>query len=183
MIRVSGGIYGKMKLISPDTKNSRPTDSKVKEAVLNMLYPLNQESRILDLFSCTGQIGIEFLSMGSKEVVFNEINRRNYSNLLSNLEKIKAKSYATYNNDFRKTLKILNNNKMKFDYIYLDPPYNTDYVFLSLKLIVKYALLNYKGKIITEMDRNIDFSKDISELSLIKSKTYGRKIIKIYQLK
>lgn len=182
-MRVIAGKFKQMNIASPKAKNSMPTDNKVKEAVMDMLYPIYSDSKMLDLFSCTGQMGIEFLSRDISYVVFNEINKLNYKTLKENLSKTHVDNFKTYNNDFRKTLDILKGEDIKFDYIYLDPPYKTDYVELSLKLILKYDLLSHIGKIITEMDRDFDFSEKFDNLELIKSKKYGRKIIKIYTIK
>ena len=76
-------------------------------------------------------------------------------------------------------MEILKENNKTFDYIYLDPPYKEDYLKISLEYILTYHLLNKNGIIISESDRNIDFS-DMTNLNLIKEKKYGRKIIKIY---
>ncbi|MFR2715905.1 MAG: RsmD family RNA methyltransferase [Anaerococcus obesiensis] len=123
-------------------------------------------------------MGIEFLSHGAKEVVFGELNNSNYKILKENIENSKSKC-SNYKRDFRKVLEILKENNKTFDYIYLDPPYKEDYLKISLEYILTYHLLNKNGIIISESDRNIDFS-DMTNLNLIKEKKYGRKIIKIY---
>jgi 16S rRNA (guanine966-N2)-methyltransferase len=179
-MRVVAGKYKGLGLNSPKANNSRPTDNKVKEAIFAMLYPYKNNFSALDLFSCTGQMGIEFLSRGAEFVAFCELNRRNYTELKKNLEKLKDENFFTINNDFRKGLEILSKKNMKFDYIYLDPPYKEDYLSISLNLILKYDLLKKEGIIITESDRDLDFSK-ISSLSLYKEKSYGRKIVKFYK--
>src|SRR5699024_668387 len=138
LMKVSTGKFKQTKLLSPKVKNSRPTDNKVKEAIMDMLYPLEKDYLMLDLFSCTGQMGIEFLSRGTKKVYFNEINRSNFKLLKQNLDKFEGIDYECFNNDFRTTLKILSTKKINFGYIYLDPPYKSDYVDKSLKLIIKY---------------------------------------------
>lgn len=178
-MRVVSGKYKGFNIISPKTKNSRPTDNKVKEAIFAMLYPYKDDFSALDLFACTGQIGIEFLSHGASRVTFGELNKSNYQILRANLEKIPTKNYETIRGDFRKILEICKNKPYKFDYIFLDPPYKEDYLKISLELILNYDLLKNNGIIISESDRNIDFS-NVDNLSLIKEKKYGRKIIKIY---
>ncbi|MDU5504849.1 MAG: 16S rRNA (guanine(966)-N(2))-methyltransferase RsmD [Anaerococcus vaginalis] len=178
-MRVVAGKYKGFNLKSPKANNSRPTDNKVKEAVMAMLFPYKKDFTVLDLFSCTGQMGIEFLSHGAKEVVFGELNNSNYKILKENIEKTKSENTVSIRGDFRKVLEILKENNKTFDYIYLDPPYKEDYLKISLETILAYHLLNKNGIIISESDRNIDFSH-MTNLKLIKEKKYGRKIIKIY---
>lgn len=71
-MRVVAGKYKGFILQSPKLSSSRPTDNKVKEAIFDMLYPFRDDFTALDLFSGTGQMGIEFLSRGAREVTFNE---------------------------------------------------------------------------------------------------------------
>ncbi|MDU5913055.1 MAG: 16S rRNA (guanine(966)-N(2))-methyltransferase RsmD [Anaerococcus vaginalis] len=178
-MRVVAGKYKGFNLKSPKSNNSRPTDNKVKEAVMAMLYPFKENFTVLDLFSCTGQMGIEFLSHGAKEVVFGELNNSNYRILKENIEKTKSENAKCIRGDFRKVLEILKDENKTFDYIYLDPPYKEDYLKISLETILVYHLLNKDGIIISESDKDIDFSH-MTNLNLIKEKKYGRKIIKIY---
>ncbi|MDU1316599.1 MAG: 16S rRNA (guanine(966)-N(2))-methyltransferase RsmD [Anaerococcus hydrogenalis] len=178
-MRVVAGKYKGFNLKSPKANNSRPTDNKVKEAVLAMLYPYKNNFTALDLFACTGQMGIEFLSHGAKEVVFGELNNSNYKILKENLRKIDCKNAYAIRGDFRKVLEVLHNQNKSFDYIYLDPPYKEDYLKISMETLLDYHLLNNNGIIISESDRNIDFSH-MENLQLIKEKKYGRKIVKVY---
>lgn len=178
-MRVISGKYKGFNLKSPKAKNSRPTDNKVKEAIFAMLYPYKDDFKALDLFACTGQMGIEFLSHGASKVVFGELNRFNYQILKENLEKTSTENAETFRGDFRKTLEICKEKSYKFDYIFLDPPYKEDYLKISLKLILNYHLLENNGIIISESDRDLDFS-DMDNLRLINEKKYGRKIVKFY---
>lgn len=178
-MRVISGKYKGFNLKSPKAKNSRPTDNKVKEAIFAMLYPFKENFSALDLFACTGQMGIEFLSHGANKVVFGELNRSNYKILNENLEKIADNNVITIRGDFRKTLEVCRDKSYEFDYIFLDPPYKEEYLKISLELILNYHLLKNNGIIISESDRDLDFS-DMSNLRLIKEKKYGRKIVKFY---
>lgn len=114
-MRVVAGKYKGFNIKSPKANNSRPTDNKVKEAVMAMLYPYKKDFTALDLFSCTGQMGIEFLSHGAKEVVFGELNNSNYKILKENIEKIQSQNALTIRGDFRKVLEILKENNKTFD--------------------------------------------------------------------
>ena len=178
-MRVIAGKYKGFNLKAPKNKSTRPTDNKVKEAIFDMLYPIKTDGPALDLFAGSGQMGIEFLSRGIGEVYFNEVDRFSFRVLKDNLEKTKASNYIISKLDYKKALESYKKKNLKFDYIFLDPPYDKDYIKKSLSLISDYELLNEDGIVITESDREIDFSEDYG-LYLYKKKTYGRKIVKIY---
>ena len=178
-MRVVAGKYKGFNLDAPKHKNTRPTDNKVKEAIFDMLYPIKKESTALDLFSGSGQIGIEFLSRGLKLVCFKEIDNSSFRVLKANLAKIKDDNYILNKLDYKLALETYRDKDIKFDYVFLDPPYDKDFIDHSLRLILDYELLNEEGIVITESDREFNFSEKY-DFYLYKEKTYGRKIIKIY---
>ena len=57
-MRVVSGNFKGLKLKAPKNNLTRPTENKVKEAIFDMLYPINPQSTALDLFAGSGQIGI-----------------------------------------------------------------------------------------------------------------------------
>lgn len=178
-MKVVAGKYKGFNLLSPKSKTSRPTDNKVKEAIFDMLFPYKEGFVALDLFAGTGQMGIEFLSRGAKEVYFNEKNYSNFSILKQNLGKIDNENVKTFKLDFERCLKNLSIENTRFDYIFLDPPYATDFIDKSLFFIKEYDLLSEDGIIITESDMDTDFSSKY-DFNLLKEKSYGRKFIKFY---
>lgn len=178
-MRVVAGKYKGFNLIAPKGKNTRPTDNKIKEAIFDMLYPMKTNGNALDLFAGSGQMGIEFLSRGVEKVYFNEPDRASFSVLKQNIEKIKDENADISKQDYKLALENYKNKGIKFDYIFLDPPYHEDFIEKSIDLIIKYELLNEDGIVVTESDKNINIS-DTYDLYLLKEKNYGRKIVKIY---
>ena len=80
-------------------------------------------------------------------------------------------------NDYEKALKYFKENNIKFDIIFLDPPYKDGLINPSITKILEYDLLNSNGIIVCEYE-----VEEIScELELIKEKKYGSKYIKIYK--
>lgn len=178
-MRVVAGKYKGFNLMAPKGKNTRPTDNIIKEAIFDMLYPIKTNGNALDLFAGSGQMGIEFLSRGLEKVYFNESDRNSFRVLKENIEKIKDDNYELSKLDFKMALENYKNQGIKFDYIFLDPPYAEDFIKTSLDLILNYELLNEDGIVITESDRYIEIS-DTYDLYLVKEKNYGRKIVEIY---
>ena len=69
-MRVITGSAGGRKLKTPSSEDIRPTTDNVKESVFNIIQFDIEGRRVLDLFGGTGQMGIEALSRGAREVVF-----------------------------------------------------------------------------------------------------------------
>lgn len=122
-------ISGKFKGRKIPFKNSKFNDAdittdKVKEALFSIIGNQIKEKSFIDLFSCSGQIGIEALSWGAKYVVLNEINRKRY-NFLVTLKELynENNNLQIYNFPMKKCVKFLHEENIKFDYIFLDPPY------------------------------------------------------------
>ena len=178
-MRVVAGKYRGFQLEGPKGSNTRPTDNKIKEAIFDMLYPIKTDSTALDLFSGSGQMGIEFLSRDLDFVYLNEIDRNTFKILEKNLSKLDTNNFKVSKSDFKIALLNYKNKGVKFDYIFLDPPYNTDFLAESIKLIMDYELVNEDGIVITESDKDLKFDDDY-DLYLIKEKTYGRKYVNIY---
>ena len=70
---ISGNARG-VRLKTPIGQNTRPTADRVKEAMFSILHFDLPCARVLDLFGGTGQLGIEAISRGAKEVVFVDHN-------------------------------------------------------------------------------------------------------------
>ncbi len=69
-MRVISGDKKGFKLKAPKGMDTRPTEDRIKESLFNILGPINENSIVLDLFSGSGSIGIEFLSRGGAKFVY-----------------------------------------------------------------------------------------------------------------
>lgn len=164
-MRVISGIARGTKLSSIESLSTRPTLDRVKESLFNILQNEIEDSIILDLFSGSGAISIEFLSRGAKQAYLCENNNNAIKMIYANLNKTKLTSMATViNKDYRKALEILQKENVKFDFIFLDPPYKADFAVDSVKRILSLNLLKEKGTIIIETD---DEKRELLELEKI----------------
>ena len=84
--------------------------------------------------------------------------------------------------EYEKCLKQIHAEQEKFDVIFLDPPYACDYEKKVLSLIVEYDILNKDGIIVLESDKRKDIEDNIPGLNLKDERTYGRVIIRFYEL-
>ena len=180
-MRVISGQARGTKLNTIDELSTRPTLDRVKEAIFNIVQNKIEDAIILDLFSGSGAIGIEFLSRGCKKAYLCEISKKAVNVINQNLEKTEEETRlkenaVVYNTDFKKCLQDLHNNKVQFDIIYIDPPYKDDIAVKSVELILSLGLLKEKGLIIIETDEKDRDIKELEKLDIqIKDcRKYGR---------
>lgn len=181
-MRVIGGNLRGTKLYALEGLDTRPTLDRVKESLFNIINFDLKDSVFLDLFAGSGAIGIEAASRGSKKVIMCEKSREAFKIINKNLEKTRLENeIKLYNMDFEKCIQ--NELNEKFDIIYLDPPYKTDYAYKAAKLILERQLLNKDGIIILETDIEQIVEKQFGNLNLeeINKKKYGRACLLFYK--
>ncbi len=173
---ISGSARG-TKLVTLLGESTRPTLDRVKEPLFSIIQNQIVNATVLDLFSGSGALGIESLSRGAKTAVFCDKNKEAIEIISKNIEKTRlTESSIVINNDYIKCLEILKSKNMKFDLIFLDPPYKTDFATDALKRILELDLLAQNGIVIIETDeeeRNIEEIKEIN-INIDKIKKYGR---------
>lgn len=173
-MRVISGEKRGLKLFSPVDFDVRPTTDKVKESIFNILFDIDKSSIVLDLFSGSGAMGIEFLSRGAKMCYFCDLSKKSIEITRKNLIKSDfLKSSVILNYDYFASLEYFFEKNIKFDYIFLDPPYATNYISETLKFILSKNILNKKGLIILETDKNLQ----IEGFKVIKEKKYSKTIV------
>lgn len=171
-MRVITGIAKGHKLKAPKGMNTRPTTDRVKETIFNIInvYP---DDIILDLFSGSGSLGIEFLSRGAKKCFFIDNENSSYKTILENIEKTKLNDRSEiYKMDYKNALSILKNKNIKFHYIFLDPPYGKNLINESIILINKYNLLAEDGIIIAEHEKKLKLN-NYKNKYIINTRNYG----------
>src|SRR5699024_1559069 len=105
----------------------------------------------LDLFSGSGAIAIEALSRGAQHATLVEKNRKAVSCIHENLKKTHLDEQATVLCcDVLQALKKLETEKKKFEFVFLDPPYNKELEKNVLIFLSKSDLINENSTIIVE---------------------------------
>ncbi len=174
-MRIISGKHRGTKLYTLDGANTRPTLDRVKEPLFSIINFYIKDSTVLDLFSGSGALGLESLSRGAKKVFLCDKSRDAIKIIEKNVEKLKEnENVEIINKDYLESLESL---KEKFDIIFLDPPYDTDFAELACKRIIELDLLNNNGIIIIETDKKENVVQNINKLNLIKifdERKYGR---------
>ena len=177
-MRVISGKYKGRNIKGFDIVGTRPTMDRVKESMFASINSYLKDSIILDLFAGSGNLGIEALSNGATNAYLVDNNRKAIETIKKNINTINIENANVLNLDYKKALLYFKENNIKFNIIFLDPPYKTDYIENSINLIDEYDLLEKNGIIICESS---DLNKIIYSNSYksIKDKKYGDKYIVI----
>jgi 16S rRNA (guanine966-N2)-methyltransferase len=123
-MRVLTGQSKGKRLKVPRGKSLRPTASRIKKSIFDILGPEVAGTRVLDLFSGTGNLGIEALSLGAAFCVFVEKNPATAGIIAQNLRSLGyTEQSRILNFDFRKALSMLSAENCGFDLVFVDPPY------------------------------------------------------------
>ena len=178
-MRIISGIYKGKKLFLLSDKSTRPLKDLVKESIFNLIQHSKKidisikESLILDLFSGSGSFGIECISRGSKRVVFFENYSEAIKVLNKNLNLLKSKeSYEIYEKDFFNFFTSKNNLNLKFDIIFIDPPFKETKINKIIEIILEKKMLNDKGFLIIHRHKK-DNIIITNKLNIIEDRTYG----------
>ena len=174
-MKIISGKYKGRNIEGFTIDGTRPTMDRVKESLFAMIQNYIEDSNVLDLFSGSGNLGIEALSEGAKHAVLVDSNFKAIKVINSNLKTIGIDNVNVLNMDYKKAIESIDE---KFDIIFLDPPYKTNYIEESIKLITKYNILSNEGIIICESD-SLDKIIYNDNYKCIKDKKYGDKYIVI----
>lgn len=173
-LRVISGKYRGKKLKGFDIDGTRPTMDRVKESLFGMIQEYVNDSIVLDLFAGSGALGIEAISQGARKCIFIDNNVKCIKTIMDNVSNF-DEDIKVINCDYKNFLK---NTDLKFDIIFLDPPYRANVLNKSIKIIEERGLLKGGGIIVCEHE-NVHLETNLKK---IKEKSYGPKIISILSL-
>lgn len=178
-MRIITGIAKGRVIKAPEGLNTRPTSDRVKESFFNIISKKIYGARTLDLFSGTGNLGLEAISRGAEVCTFVESNNSAYKILAMNIEALGfVSSSELYKRDAFDTLEMLGKSNKKYDIIFLDPPYSMGLVEKSIKKISELKILRKDGIIISECDEKDIIPEKIYDIKIYRAEKYGR--TKIY---
>lgn len=178
-LRIISGKYRSKTFEGDSIVGTRPTMNRVKESLFAMIQNDIKDSACLDLFAGSGNLGLEALSNGAQCCYFVDLNKIATDTITRNIKRIDVKEeYHVLTKDYQEALKSFRDQDIKFDIIFLDPPYHLHLTNDCLKKIKEYALLQDNGLIVCEYESEEVVSNDFT---LYKERTYGSKKIVIYQ--
>ena len=172
-MRVIAGTARRLKLVTPEGMNTRPTGDQIKETLFNMLMPyIYDDTRFLDLFAGSGQIGIEALSRGAEYACFCDNDRRSVECIQENLVTTKLTERArVIPGDCLSAVRQLKGGN--FDIVFMDPPYDLGVEADVLRALDEGQVLADDPLIVIEarLGRNFSFVTELG-FDIIKEKEY-----------
>ena len=173
MIRIISGKFRHREVFQPDSKDVRPTQDRVREALFSALHDV-EDKVVLDLFAGSGAYGFEALSRGAKKIYFNDALKLSYNAIAKTAETLRCKeSIVLTLLDYKNAL---NRHKdVKFDLVFLDPPYKMDVNNKIIEFLVSNDMLSENAIIVVEQEIDI---KEVEGFTLKRYK-YGYKQVGI----
>ena len=148
-MRIIGGKLKGLRISPPPNLPVRPTTDIAKEALFNILnnHFDFEELKVLDLFSGTGNLSLEFASRGCPDITSVDKNAGCY-NFLRNTAK--QHQLSTIKATRADVFKFLEQETDTFDLIFADPPFDIPQIPLIPEMVFKRKLLNQGGLLIVE---------------------------------
>ena len=179
MLRVITGTAKGMHLKVPTT-GLRPATDLVRGAIFAMLENLTDDwSRVLDIFSGSGALGIEALSRGADWVDFVDREWRCCDIIKINLEKTKFTDQArVYCMTAAKALSILDK---EYSIVLMDPPYADTSIGDVVEQLANSNLINQDSIVVVTHSSRFSLKPNYGVLTQFKEHRHGDSTISIYR--
>ena len=179
---ISGRFKGRV-LSSFQADHIRPTTDRVKETLFNKWMRDMDEARVLDLFSGTGNLGLESLSRGAIHVDFVEMNLKSIQILKKNIEllKLEADEYNIYKQDVLLYLKKYQGDA--YNLILADPPFTEKMAHDVMQALDGSRCFDEKTLIAIESHKKERMDDSYTHLYRYDVKDYGDKVLSFFAKK
>lgn len=180
-MRIIAGRYRRLRLKTIEGHQPRPTLDRVRESFFSKIGPTFEGQRVLDLFAGSGAIGFEVLSRGGEYVVLNDQHPKVFQLLIDNAAflKIPNHQFKLLKREALKALKYCQEENLRFDWVYLDPPYHLkdmEAVFAQLPTVLKD-----QGRVYYELDQQTEI-QTYEHFREVDRFIYPRTVIVVYKV-
>lgn len=181
-MRIISGKYKGQLLNHFSADHIRPTTDRVKESLFNIIQSELPGSMVLDLFSGTGNLGIEALSRGAASVTFVESHPKSLEIIKKNLEKLKVtEPHQIHNKDVLRFLSLPHENP--FDIIFADPPFTKQMAHGVLETISQSAVFGPQTLLAIESAKKERLEDDYGTVHRVDQRIFGDKILSFFRAK
>lgn len=173
-------IHGNRQLKTLPGLATRPTPSRVREALFNIWQGEISGCRWLDLCAGSGAMGAEALCRGAAVVVGIEQSSRACAVIRENWQRVTqpSQTFQVLRGDVVQRLKTLSGQQ--FNRIYFDPPYASDLYLPVLQAIARYQLLDFSGELAVEHNPERWKPQLVPALRITREKIYGSTAVTFY---
>jgi 16S rRNA (guanine966-N2)-methyltransferase len=191
-MRVIAGKFRSRPLRSLRGMDLRPTADRLRETLFNVLAagdPNSFDGKIwLDLCAGTGAVGIEALSRGAAKVYFVESSAAAVSLIQRNLRSLgldgsETSGFELLKEDIARALHKLEAGKVAVDFVFLDPPYRMEKIYLrTLQLLSQSPLLGPNTIVIAEHEKRFDPGDGFAPLQRYRKLEQGDAALSFYRI-
>ena len=182
-MQVAAGWLKGMPLAAP--RHLRATESKVRQAMFNILGGRVEGACVIDAFAGSGALGIEALSHGAQQVIFLEHHPACVAALQRNLAKIRPGqvpgSWQLVRGDALRHLTRLAEQGLRADVLLADPPYRGGWGKKLLREASACAILAPTGILCLEHARHDEPEEAVGSLVVRTRHRYGETVLSFYQ--
>lgn len=171
-MRIIGGIARGREIKTPPGQETRPTLSRVRESVFDILGPLGKDFRFLDLFAGSGGVGLEAQSRGAS-VLFVEVQPSNCELIRTNQSKTGLSGSEIWCRDVFQAIEQLGSVMRKFDGVFADPPYQAGVIDRVLEAVAQAGILSKEGLFLGQVSAKEQIKDRVGDLVLKREYRYG----------
>ncbi len=181
-MRVIGGSARGRRLKVPKGRAVRPTAARVKESLFNILPHDFTGLTVLDLFAGSGNVSIEALSRGAAKAVLVDESSRSTASIKGNLRQLGLIDRTeVWTAPVFRSLRKLAKSGETFDLVFLDPPYDREWVGRTLGVIANCALLSRTGRVVAEHSAREPVRSRYADLVLNDQRRYGDTLLSFFK--
>ena len=181
-MRIIAGSARGRSFDAPPGNNTRPTLDRVKESMFGSIQFDIPDSTVLDLFSGSGNLGLEAASRGAKRVICNDYDRTCAELITKNAKKLNLDAIVHVTcKDYVACLTDLKRTGERFDFVFLDPPYQEGAASVAIEAIFTMGLLTEQGRVFLEHAEKLPPSIETPLARLKQTKRYGTCAVSIYE--
>lgn len=177
-LKIIGGEFGGRKLLTLPEHKTRPTASRMREALFNILAFDIKGRHVLDLFAGSGALGLEALSRGAVKVTLVESDRKACEIIAKNINICKVDERARL---LCRPVERLQNTGECYDLVLMDPPYGQQLIDSALRFLADNGLLRSQATVVAEHETGYVPAFDTNDYRLIQSRIYGKGTLSFYK--
>lgn len=183
MLKVIGGEFRGRNLASVPGETTRPPLARVRGAVANILAPVTEGARVLDMFAGTGSFSIELLSRGAdtatcidKDPSAVEVIKKNVKTLglSTRVEVILGDSLLV--------VRRLEASARQYDIILVAPPYFSGLDVKSMDFLGQSDLIAPGGVVVLQQHKRENHIEQAGNLKRLKFYSYGDTVVSTFVL-
>ena len=180
-LRIIAGTARGRRFDAPKGMDTRPTLDRVKESLFGMLQFDLPGSRVLDLFSGSGNLGFEAASRGAARVVCNDRSRDCAEQIRANAKLLGLDGVTeVLCLDYTACLQRLSRENAQFDLSFLDAPYADGTAEQAAEQLFTSNLVAKGGRVIVEHATNLPPNVSSQVARLLDIREYGYCAVSIY---